>query len=61
MTAKPVFAIIKLLTPSEQAVLSGTLLTSPNVNFATETACEGTEGMLLMISAMCAFRISWER
>ncbi len=59
MTAKPVFAIIKLLTPSEQAVLNGTLLTSPNVNFEIVRGCEGMEGMLLMISAMCAFRISW--
>jgi exosortase family protein XrtM len=59
MTAKPVFAIIQLLTPSEQAVLNGTLLTSPSVYFEIVRGCEGMEGMLLMISAICAFSISW--
>ena len=59
ITAKPVYVIIKLLTPSEPAVLDGTLLTSPLVNFEIVRGCEGMEGMLLMISAMCAFRIAW--
>jgi exosortase family protein XrtM len=59
MTAQPVFAIIKLLTPSEQAVLNGTVLTSPRVYFEIVRGCEGMEGMLLMVSAMCAFSISW--
>lgn len=59
LTAKPVFALIKLLTPSEQAVLNGTLLTSPQVSFEIVRGCEGMEGLLLMISAICAFRISW--
>jgi len=59
VTAKPVFAIIKFLTPSERAVLNGTLLTSPHVTFAIVRGCEGMEGMLLLISAMGAFRIAW--
>ena len=59
LTAKPVFAIIKLLTPSEQAVLNGTFLSSPQVSFEIVRGCEGMEGMLLLVSAMCAFGISW--
>ena len=58
LTAKPAYAMIKLLTPSEQVVLNGTLLTSPHVNFEIVRGCEGMEGMLLMISAMCAFSIA---
>jgi exosortase family protein XrtM len=57
ITAKPVHAIVMLLTPSEQPVLNGTVLTSAHVNFEIVRGCEGMEGMLLMISAMCAFSI----
>ncbi len=59
ITAKPVYAVIKFLTPFEEVVLNGTLLTSPHVNFEIVRGCEGMEGMLLMISAMCAFGIAW--
>jgi exosortase family protein XrtM len=59
ITARPVFAIIKLLTPSDQAVLNGTFLSSPQVDFEIVRGCEGMEGILLMISAMCAFSIAW--
>ncbi len=59
LTAKPVYAVIRLLTPSEQVVLNGTLLTSAHVNFEIVRGCEGMEGMLLMISAMCAFSLAW--
>lgn len=59
ITAKPVYAVIKFLTPSEQVVLNGALLTSPHVNFEIVRGCEGMEGMLLMISAMSAFGIAW--
>ena len=59
MTAKPALAIINFLTPAEQTVLVGTQLSSPNVNFEIVRGCEGMEGMLLMVSAMCAFSIAW--
>jgi exosortase family protein XrtM len=58
ITAKPVYAMIHLLTPSEQVTLDGTFLISPHVNFEIVRGCEGMEGMLLMISAMCAFSIA---
>ena len=58
LTAKPAYAIIKLLSPSEQVVLNGNILTSAHVNFEIVRGCEGMEGMLLMISAMCAFSIA---
>jgi len=60
ITARPVFAVISLLTPGEQAVLDGTHLTSPQVNFEIVRGCEGMEGMLLLISAMLAFSIPWK-
>jgi exosortase family protein XrtM len=59
ITAKPALAVIKFLTPAEPTVLVGTQLTSPDVNFEIVRGCEGMEGMLLMISAMCAFSIAW--
>jgi exosortase family protein XrtM len=59
LTAKPAFAIIQILTPAEQVVLNGTQLTSPQVNFEIVRGCEGMEGMLLMISAMCAYGMPW--
>ena len=59
LTAKPVYVAIRFLTPSEQVVLNGALLTSPHVNFEIVRGCEGMEGMLLMISAMCAFSLAW--
>ena len=60
LTAKPAYAVIKFLTPAEQAELNGTYLTSPHVNFQIVRGCEGMEGMLLMISAICAFSIPWK-
>ncbi len=59
LTAKPVYFAIKFLTPSEEVVLNGALLTSPHVNFKIVRGCDGMEGMLLMISAMCAFSLAW--
>ncbi len=59
LTAKPAYMIISLLTPSEQAVLNGTQLTSPYVNFEIVRGCEGMEGVLLMIAAMGAFSMAW--
>jgi exosortase family protein XrtM len=59
LTAKPVFAIIQFLTPAEQLVLNGTQLSSPQVSFEIVRGCEGMEGILLMISAMCAFSMAW--
>ncbi len=60
LTAKPAFAIIHFLTPAEQAVLNGTQLSSPLVSFEIVRGCEGMEGILLMISAMCAFSMAWK-
>jgi len=60
ITARPAFAIITFLTPGEQAVLNGTSLNSPHVNFEIVRGCEGMEGMLLLISAMSAFSIPWK-
>jgi exosortase family protein XrtM len=60
ITARPVFAIVSFLTPGEQAVLDGTHLTSPHVNFEIVRGCEGMEGILLLISAMLAFSIPWK-
>lgn len=59
LTARPAFAIIQFLTPAEPAVLNGTQLTSPHVNFEIVRGCEGMAGMLLMISAMGAFSMAW--
>jgi exosortase family protein XrtM len=59
MNAKPAYAIIKFLTPDEQAVLNGTQLNSPHVNFEIVRGCEGMEGIMLMVSAICAFGIPW--
>jgi exosortase family protein XrtM len=60
LTARPTFAIITFLTPGEQAILDGTQLTSPHVNFEIVRGCEGMEGVLLLISAMTAFSIPWK-
>jgi exosortase family protein XrtM len=60
LTAKPTYAIIKLLTPSEEIVLNGMRLSSPGIDFEIVRGCEGMEGMLLMISAMCAFSLAWK-
>ena len=60
LTARPVFAVISFVTPGAQAVLDGTHLTSPQVNFEIVRGCEGMEGILLLISAMLAFSIPWK-
>lgn len=60
LTAKPTYTIINLLTPSEELLLNGVKLTSPHVDFEIVRGCEGMEGMLLMISAMCAFSLAWK-
>ena len=60
LTAKPTYAIIKFLTPSEEVLLNVTQLSSPHVNFEIVRGCEGMEGILLMISAMCAFTLAWK-
>jgi exosortase family protein XrtM len=60
LTAKPACAIIQLLTPADQVVLHGTNLSSPQVSFEIVRGCEGMEGILLMISAMCAFSMAWK-
>lgn len=59
LTAKPAYAIIRFLAPHDAVVLQGNHLTSPHVNFAVIRGCEGMEGILLMISAICAFQIPW--
>lgn len=59
LTAKPTFTLIQFLTPSEELLLDGTKLTSPQVYFEIVRGCEGMEGMLLMISAIIAFSLPW--
>lgn len=59
LTARPAFTLIKLLTPTEEAVLNGAQLTSPHVNFEIVRGCEGMAGVLLMISAMGAYTMAW--
>jgi exosortase family protein XrtM len=60
LTAKPTYTVIKFLTPSEEVLLNVTQLSSPHVNFEIVRGCEGMEGILLMISAMCAFTLAWK-
>jgi exosortase family protein XrtM len=60
LTAKPAYLIISFLTPSEELLLNGIQLSSPHVLFEIVRGCEGMEGMLLMISAMCAFSLAWQ-
>jgi len=57
MTAEPPAIIINILTPAEHVVVDGTQLMSQAAAFKVVSGCEGMEGILLIISAICAANV----
>jgi exosortase family protein XrtM len=60
ITAHPAAFIINVLTPGEQLVVNGTLLTSKHVIFSVVSGCEGMGGILLIASAILALQLGWK-
>lgn len=54
MTIRASSAIINIITPDEKTVVQGGIITG-KATVAIMRGCEGVEGMLLLIAAICAF------
>jgi exosortase family protein XrtM len=59
LTVKPAAALIALVAPNEQVAAQGYRLVSPQARLSVRNACEGIETMLLLASAILAYRASW--
>lgn len=58
-TVSPSVQLINWIAPQESVVASGHRLISPHVKLSVLNGCEGTETILLLISAILAFGIHW--
>jgi len=54
MTIKASSALINMITPLEKTVVQGGIITG-EATVAIMRGCEGVEGMLLLLAAICAF------
>lgn len=60
-TVAPSAALINLFTPAEQVRAEGHRLVSEGVRLSVLNGCEGTESLLLLCSAILAFRAPWKQ
>ena len=57
LNAKASSMIINMITPGEESVVEGSLILSENFRVRVIEGCTGTEGMLLLVAAIWAFRM----
>lgn len=58
LNAKASSMIINMITPGEESVVEGSLVRSGNFRVRVIEGCTGTEGMLLLVAAIWAFKMS---
>lgn len=58
LTAYPVFKIINFITPGENVRIENNTVITGSVSMNVKGGCEGTHGILILISALIAFPMS---
>ena len=61
LTVVPSAAVISWITPQETVIAQGHSLRSPYVRLSVFNGCEGTEVILLLVSALLALRLPWRQ
>jgi exosortase family protein XrtM len=61
ITAKPVAAIVQFISPADDMVVTGALLTSKHGSLMVTVGCEGAQSILILVSALIAYSLPVKR
>jgi exosortase family protein XrtM len=61
LTATPVAAIVRFISPADNMVAERALLTSKHISLMVTVGCEGAQSILILVSALIAYNLPVKR